>query len=187
MRLPMQITFRNIPHSDAVEARVREKVSKLEQLFEKIISCRVVIEAPHTHKHKGVIYQIKIDVSVPDGELVVSHNSNDKHQHEDIYVAIRDAFTAMRRQLQGYFRKQRGDVKHHDVPPHGQVVELIPYEDYGRIRSSDGREIYFHRNSVVNDSYEKLSVGSDVRFVESSGAEGPQASTVQLLGKHHLE
>lgn len=187
MRLPMQITFRNIPHSDAVEARVREKVTKLEQLFEKIISCRVVIEAPHTHKHKGVIYQVKIDVSVPDAELVVSHSSNDKHQHEDIYVAIRDAFNAMRRQLQGHFRRQRGEVKHHEMPPQGKVVELIPYEDYGRIQSTDGREIYFHRNAVVDGKYEKLTVGSDVRFVESNGDQGPQASTVQPLGKLHNE
>lgn len=186
MQLPLQITFRNIPQSDAVEARIREKVQKLEQMHENIISCRVVVETPHAHKHKGKLFQIRIDLAVPDGDIVVSHSSNDKHQHEDAYVAIRDAFNAARRQLDSRVARQRGEIKTHEVPPHGKIIELVPEEDYGRIRCADGREIYFHRNSVINESYEKLDIGNDVRYVEEVGELGPQASTVQVVGKHHI-
>ncbi len=187
MQLPLQITFRNIPPSEAIEARIREKLAKLEQVYDRITSCRVVLEAPHSHKHKGKIYAVHIDITVPEGEVVVSHTSGDKHQHEDAYVAIRDAFNAARRQLENYSRKQRGDVKYHMEAPHGTVIELVPEQEYGRIRSADGREIYFHKNSLVNEKYEKLTVGSDVRFVEASGDDGPQASTVHLMAKHANE
>jgi len=186
MQLPLQITFRNIPHSEAVETRIREKVAKLEQVYGRITSCKVVLEAPHSHKHKGKIYEVHIDITVPEGEVVVSHNSNDKHQHEDAYVAIRDAFNAARRQLASFNRKQRGEVKFHQEPPQGTIVELVPQEEYGRIRSADGREVYFHKNSIVNEKFENLTIGSDVRFVESQGDEGPQASTVQALGKQRM-
>ncbi len=186
MLLPLQITFRNIPHSEALETRIREKVAKLEQVYERITSCKIVLEAPHSHKHKGKIYAVHIDITVPEGEVVVSHTSNDKHQHEDAYVAVRDAFNAARRQLESFNRKQRGEVKFHEEAPHGTVIELVPEEEYGRIRATDGREIYFHKNSIVNEKFEKLAIGSDVRYVESSGDDGPQASTVQLLNKQQL-
>ena len=97
-----------------------------------------------------------------------------------------DAFREMQRQLQDYARKQRGKVKEHEVPLHGRVISLVPYEDYGKIETPDGREIYFHRNSVLDDAYDKLEVGNEVRFVEEMGEQGPQASTVQVVGKHHI-
>jgi cold shock CspA family protein len=73
------------------------------------------------------------------------------------------------------------------VPLHGKVVRLFPYEGYGFVAASDGREIYFHKNSVVRQGFDKLAEGSEVRLVvaEKESAEGPQASTVELVGKHH--
>ena len=186
MKQPLQVNFRDIPPSEAVEARVREKAAKLDEFYDQIIACKVMIESPHTHQHKGVLYHVRIDLTVPNGELVINRAPKDHHAHEDIYVAVRDAFNAARRKLQDFSRKQRGDVKHHETPPHGIVSELVPYQDYGRINSSDGRDIYFHRNSLVDGDFDGLVEGDKVRFVEVAGEEGPQASTVHLVGKHNI-
>lgn len=135
--LPLQITFRNMPQSDAVEAHIREKASKLEVFSERIVSCRVTIEAPHRHHHKGKAYEVRIEIAVPGDEIVVNHalsrlkalklsekggtdndfvESHDVHRHgahEDVYVAIRDAFNAAGRKLQDYVRRSSGAVKAH--------------------------------------------------------------------------
>jgi ribosomal subunit interface protein len=113
MKIPLQITFRGIPHSDAVEAKIREKAGKLDKFYSHIMSCRVAVEAEH-HHHQGNQYHIRIDITTPSKELVVSREHHDKQAHEDIYVAIRDAFNAATRQLEDYSRVQRGDVKTHD-------------------------------------------------------------------------
>jgi ribosomal subunit interface protein len=186
MQQPLQITFRDIPQSDAVEAAIREKAEKLDQFFDKIMTCRVMVEAPHGHKHKGHLYHVRVDLTVPGTELIASRSPADHQAHEDIYVAIRDAFDAAKRQLQEYKRKLKGNVKTHEAPAHGQVIELEPDQDYGRIQTPDGRDIYFHRNSLVRGDYAELEVGSEVRFVEETGDEGPQASTVHVVGKHHI-
>ena len=186
MKQPLQINFRDIPPSDAVEAKVREKAAKLDEFYNQIMACSVMIEAPHSHQHKGNLYHVRIDITVPNGEIVVNRDPKDNHAHEDVYVAIRDAFNAARRKLQDYSRIKRGDVKHHELPPHGTISELVPYEDYGRIQTGDGREIYFHRNSLVEGNFDSLEIGTKVRFVEVAGENGPQASTVHLIGKHNI-
>lgn len=187
MQQALQITFRDMPHSETVEADIRERAEKLDQFYDSIMSCRVMVEAPHGHHHQGNLYHIRIDLTVPGKELVVNRAPSKHHAHEDIYVSIRDAFDAMRRQLQDFKRQQEGHVKQHDIPAHGQVAELSPDEDYGRITASDGRTIYFHRNSLVQGDYDELEVGSEVRFVEETGEMGPQASSVYLEGKHHVQ
>jgi ribosomal subunit interface protein len=187
MKIPLQITFRDMEASDAVEANIREKAAKLDQFYDQIMSCRVMVEAPHGHHHQGRLYQVRIDMTVPEGELLVTHEHHHKdHAHEDVYVAIRDAFDAMKRQLEDYARKRRGKVKTHETPAHGRVSSLSPEEDYGRIKTPDERLVYFHRNSVLDDAFDKLKIGCEVRFVEEMGERGPQASTVTLVGKHHV-
>jgi cold shock CspA family protein len=133
-----------------------------------------------------MLYHVRVDITVPGAELVASRSRDKNHAHEDVYVAIRDAFDAAKRQLQEYKRKIKGKVKTHETPAHGQVTKLEPDQDYGRIQTSDGRDIYFHRNSLVRGDYGDLEVGSEVRFEEESGEEGPQASTVHIIGKHHI-
>lgn len=107
----VQITFRGIPSSAAIEAKVRERAAKLERLYPRITSCRVAIETPHAHHHKGKLFHVRIDLTVPQHELVVSRDPAMNHAHEDVYVAIRDAFEAAERQLEDFARKQRGEVK----------------------------------------------------------------------------
>ena len=108
MQTDLQITVRDMEHSPALERRIREKVKKLEQVYPRIMGCRVVLESPHRHKHQGKQFIVRLDVTVPGKEIVVNHD-----HHEDAYVALRDAFNAARRQLEEYGRIQRGDVKNH--------------------------------------------------------------------------
>ena len=185
MQQPLEITFRDIPRSEALEANIREKADKLDQFYEKIMACHVIVERPHGHHHQGQLYHVRIDLTVPGGELVIKRDPKEHHAHEDPYVAVRDAFKAARRKLQDFARKQRGDIKSHEMPPHGIVSEIVPMMDCGRILSSDGREIYFHRNSVVDGYFDLLEEGDRVWYTEEAGEEGPQASTVHIVGKHH--
>lgn len=123
MQVPLEITFRGIPHSDAVATKIREKAAKLEQFYDHIISCRVAVEAEHHHQHQGNLYKIRIDLSVPQKQIVVSRDHHDKQAHEDCYVALRDAFEAAKRQLEEYARMQRGGSKlhNHRVPTEESV------------------------------------------------------------------
>ena len=114
MQIPLQITYRDMEPSDAVSANIKEKAKKIEKFAENITSARVTIEEPHKHHHKGRLYAVKLDITVPGEEIVVSRNPDKDHAHEDIYVAIRDAFNAARRQLEDYVRRRRGQVKHHE-------------------------------------------------------------------------
>ncbi len=109
MQTQLQITFRDMPHSDALDAHIREKATKLEAVFSHIMACHVTVEQPHRHKQQGKPFCVHIDLRVPGAELVVNH-----HQHEDAYVALRDAFSAAKRQLEDHAHRVRGDVKHHD-------------------------------------------------------------------------
>lgn len=186
MQLPLEIRFRNMDPSDAVETRARELAEKLDRYYDRIISCRVIFEASHRHQYKGYIYNVKIDITVPGNEIVISREAEQDHSHEDVYVALRDAFKAAYRKLESFAQKQRGHVKAHEEAPHGRVSFLSQEEGYGRITDGTGREIYFHRNSLINGDFEKLNEGDEVRFAEGQGEKGPQASTVKLIGKHHL-
>lgn len=108
MKIPLQVTFRDMPPSEAVEIRIRTKADKLGQFYDRIVNCRVVIEMPQRHKHQGKLHSVRIELSVPGAELVANHA-----QDEDVYVALRDAFAAITRQLEDYVRRQRGEIKTH--------------------------------------------------------------------------
>ncbi|GAB6053395.1 hypothetical protein JCM17960_22150 [Magnetospira thiophila] len=113
MQIPLQITFRGLQHSDAVEEKIREKVAKLEHYHEGITSCRVLVESPHKHHAQGRLFHVRLDISVPGKEIVVKLEANDKREHEDIFIALRDAFEAARRQIKEYTQRHRHQVKSH--------------------------------------------------------------------------
>ncbi len=186
MDIPLQVSFRNMDPSPAVEARVREKAQKLARFSGRIIGCRVTIEAPHRRHHKGRLYTLRIDISVPGRDITIRRAGPRDHAHEDVYVAIRDAFDAAVRRLEDHVRELRGEVKTHEPPPHGRIASLFP--DHGFIRTADGLEVYFHRNSVARGAFDRLEVGDEVRLVVAEGEsdKGPQASTVTPLGKRHI-
>jgi cold shock CspA family protein len=178
-----QITFRNMSSSPAVEADVRRRIAWLERFHPAIVGCHVAIEAPRRRHRQGGLFRIRIEVAVPGGEVVVSRAPDEDHAHADVYVAIRDAFRAARRELMDRARRIRGDVKGHLPLPTGQIARLFdePRGRYGFLRTDDGREIYFHEHAVLDD-WEDLRIGHRVRFVEESGDRGPQASTVEVVG-----
>jgi cold shock CspA family protein/ribosome-associated translation inhibitor RaiA len=188
MQLPLQITFRHMDPSPALEARIRERAKALDQFFDRIIACRVVVECQNHRHRQGNLFEVRIDLTVPGREIVVGRDRGLNHAHEDAHVAVRDAFDAARRVLEDHARLGRGEGKSHAVPDHGRIARLLPDRDCGFIATAAGDEIYFHRNSVVGEAFDKLTIGDEVRFVAQEGesANGPQASTVVPLGKHHL-
>ena len=177
MPFPLQIKARNFRLSEPLENEIREKAVKLESYFHRIVRGRVVIEAPLQHHRNGGPYQVRLTLTVPGSELVVSH-----HSDKDPYLASRDAFDAMGRWLEEYARQRRGVVKNHEAPLfEGRVTKLFQTEGYGFLQTPDGREIYFHGNSVLDPGFGHLTIGTAVRFAEEQGAEGPQASTVHVV------
>jgi cold shock CspA family protein len=197
MILPVQITFRNMEPSAAAEEWIREEAQRLDEFYNRIMGCRVAVELPSRHHKWGSLYHVRIDLTVPGAELVVKRQPSlhtplqqthegrwTKHlevkvPHRELRQAIDDAFKAMGRRLQDFARRQRGDVKTHEPAPRARVIKLLPAEGYGFLETPGGREIYFHRNSVLNEGFDHLKIGTVVRFVEEEGEKGPQASTVQ--------
>lgn len=187
MQVPLQIVFEHIDHSDALEAAVRQEAHRLERFYDRITSARVVIARPRHRHHKGDTYCVRIHVAVPGGKHIdISRDPAASGRHEDAHVTIRDAFDAAGRQLQDQIRKLQGEVKSHSIPPHGTIASLVPERDHGFIAASDGREIYFHRNSVTGTQFDNLTIGQEVRFAESVGDKGPLATFVTPVGKHHI-
>lgn len=183
MQSPLQITFRNMKTSEAIEADIQGRVDKLEEINNQIISCKVVLEAPPKKQQQGGLFKVNIDLTCPEGKVVVNKEPSGKNRaHEDCYVALRDAFKAAARQLERHAERRRGEVKSHEETPMGEVCYLSPMEDYGTIRTLDNREIYFHRNSVGNADFDSLTIGTRVSFHESEGDQGPQASIVKVRG-----
>jgi ribosomal subunit interface protein len=115
---PLQITVRHMAQSDALTARIREDADKLSEFYPRIVNCHVVVEQRDLHKHQGGAFNVRILLRVPGHEIVVTYDHD-----EDVYVALRDAFAAVTRQLEDYARQQRGDVKTHQVPAGAEVVQ----------------------------------------------------------------
>ena len=187
MEIPLRITFKGLDPSPALEARIREKVAKLERFHDHIIGCHVTIEGPAKHNYHGRTYDVRIDLTVPTGELVVSRDPGIDASHGVPYVALRDAFAAAARRLEDHARRVRGDVKSHQPPTAGRVIRIDPALRFGFLETPDALQVYFHENAVAEGSFDELRLGHEVRFVlaEGEGLQGPQASTVTPVRKHH--
>jgi cold shock CspA family protein/ribosome-associated translation inhibitor RaiA len=183
MQHPLKITSRDFPLSEAAEAEIRQKCAALESYYERLSGCEVTVGAPALkHHHKGGPFLVAIRMTVPGKELNVDHQ-----EEEDLSQAIREAFDAARRRLEDYAREQRGSVKTHETMV-GHITRLEHEAGYGFLETSDGREIYFHCNSVLDRAFDRLEPGAEVRFAEEQGEQGPQASTVILTKlPHHQE
>ncbi len=174
----LQITARNIELKDWIRDEINKKAEKLNEFYSGIIRCRVVVEAPHRHQREGVLYNVRIDMSVPGKELVIEREPN-----KDFSAALRDAFDAAYRQLEDFARRNRGEIKRHEELPRARISRVFPDEGYGFLVTPDGREIYFHENSLINRDIRRLEIGAEVRFAEQVGTEGPQASSVMVIEK----
>ena len=186
MEPPVQIAFRNVPHSEALEEVIRERASHLATHFDRVVHCHVVLDVPHRHHQHGNAQQVRLDLKVPGGEIVVSREAGPHADCPDLYAAVRDAFDAAERQVEEHVRKRlRHDVKTHEPPAHARVRQVFAEEGYGFLTTADGRDIYFHRNALRDGTFDRLQIGAEVTFVEEDGDKGPQASTVRPVGRHN--
>jgi cold shock CspA family protein len=186
MQIPLQISFENSEPSEAIRAVIGQEVERLEKYQHRITGCRVAVVAPSTKHRHGAVYRINILVTIPPHEnIVVSHQPSDDQSHVHVEVAIKSAFSAARRQIEALAQRASGKVKLHEIEAHGRVSKISAAGDHG-FATPDGGEIYFHRNSVIDNVFDRLSIGLEVRFAEELGEKGAQASTVHLIGKHHL-
>jgi cold shock CspA family protein len=187
MQTPIEIDFQGMDARPDIQTAIAKHVADLEQRSGRVTACRVVLKAPGGHHCTGGLYEVNIRLALPDGrEVNVDRTAPADERHSDLDFAINDAFKRARRQLQDQVRELQGQVKHHEGSPIGTVERLDPSGEFGFIETSDGGEIYFHRNSVLDDAFSSLAVGTRVTFVEEMGEKGPQASTVKLMGKHSL-
>ena len=199
MQLPIEVRFRNVDSLPAVEDWIREEVQKLERFFGGILGCHVMVERPHQRHERGNPFHIRVELTVPGDEIVVKHQpsvcrtsrqagqpettkqSEVEARHKDLRVALTDAFKAVGRRLQDYVHLRRRQIKTHEPLPEGRVLRLSPDGDYGFLETADGREIYFHRQSLLGGKFDRLKIGALVAFAEEPGEKGPQASTVRRI------
>lgn len=187
MDVPPEIDFRDAVSVPAVRDEVARHIEDFERRFGRITACRIVVKGPGQRHHTGGLYEISIHLALPNSKDVsVGHTAQNDERYADIHFALNNAFKRARRQLQDRVRRLQREVKHHEPAPAGRVARLDPSGEFGFIEATDGREIYFHKNSVLNDAFHRLKPGTAVAFAEEEGEKGPQASTVRLLGKHLL-
>ncbi len=187
METPVQIDLQGMKSNERVRSVIAAHIAALEERFGRVTACRVRLKAPSERHRAGGLFEVNIHLALPNGrEVSVGRTPKADERHSDLSFAINDAFHRARRRLQDNVRRMQGQIKAHDAAPLGTVSQLEPVDGFGMLTSADGREIYFHRNSVLNDGYSKLKVGTRVMFAEEIGNKGPQASTVKLLGKHGM-
>jgi len=184
MQIATKVTFKDMQVSDALEAAALRHAAELERFHPRMTRCEVTIASPHRHHRQGQLFSVRVDLTVPGREIVVNREHPVSHAHEDPYVALRDAFRAARRQLEDQVRRQRLQVKLHTPPETGRIARLLPDQGYGFIETSDGREIYMHRNSLIQGDFEHLAVGDEVHYVEESCDKGANATLVRPVHPH---
>ena len=187
METPVEIEFQEMAASPETRAVIAGHLEKLEQRYGRITSCRIVIKGPGDRHHTGGQYDINIRLALPDGrEVDIGRTPKADERHADLSFAINDAFKRARRRLQDNARRMEGMVKSHEGQSIGTIERFDPAGNFGFLRSTDGDEIYFHRNSVLDGKFSELAVGARVMFADEIGEKGLQATTVKLLGKHSL-
>ena len=184
MQTEPQIDFQGLEPSAERRGKILKQIEKLEDRFGRATACRVVVKGPGAHHQTGGLYEINLHLVLPDKrEVAIERTAHLDERFQDLDFALNDAFKRARRRLQDQVRRMRGKVKHHEAAPTAVVKKLIADEGYGFLESADGREIYFHRNSVEAPGFDALKPGAPVRYKEEEGRDGPQASRVTLLGR----
>jgi cold shock CspA family protein/ribosome-associated translation inhibitor RaiA len=183
MLLPLQIDYRDVEKIPEIDELIHKKAQQLERICDHINSCRVIVEKveKHTRTHQG--YHVRLDIRVPPGhEIAVSRDGGRSAPYQELDAEVRWAFEIAEKQLQEIVEKQRGDVKKHHYQEVQGVIRWLNIQDScGFIRTIDGREVYFHRNSVLHNRFESLKPGMGVRFTEEMGDKGPQATSVKII------
>jgi ribosome-associated translation inhibitor RaiA/cold shock CspA family protein len=179
----VQISFRGMETSPSVEAQVRRRAEELQRLSDRVTACRVTLAAAHRRHRQGTIYHVRVELAVPGGKIVVNREPGEDHAHEDMHVAVRDAFDAARRRLLDHIRRLDGQTKQHESPSIGRIARVFAERDYAFLETAGGEEVYLSRNAVSGGGFDRLKVGDRVRYVVDGedGDNGPQASAVVPL------
>jgi ribosomal subunit interface protein len=179
-----EIIFHDVDRSEWVENYIGERLQKLERFAQGITRCHVTLAQEQGKHKKGNRYSVMVEVRLPpQHDLAIKKQKEIRDMPTQLPALINLAFGAIERQLKKTAALRRGEEKMHDGQPHGLVEKLFD-EGYGFIRATDdNRQVYFHRNSVLHGDFERLSVGTEVRFSLEDGDNGPQASSVQVVGK----
>jgi cold shock CspA family protein len=186
MQTPFEIDFQGMKPDERLRSEITAHLADLERRCGRITAGRIVVKAPGSH-HRVGLYEVNLRLVLPQGrEVNVAHGASDDERLAKVDFAIGEAFKRARRRLQDHVQRMQGEVKEHGEQPIGEVVRLDPEGGFGFLRTADDREIYFHRNSVLDGGFSRLAVGVRVAFAEEAGDKGPQASTVRPLGKHGL-
>lgn len=186
--VPTEISYRDVQKTDEIETLINEKVDKLEQICYNLSSCRIAIEKPQEHLRSGNPYRVRIEMNVPPGhKLVAKQESGEGEMHDNVVTVLQDVFDSAQRQLKKLVEQQHGEMKKHPRQEVQAIVKkLFQDRGYGFLETADGREFYFHKNSVLHNDFNRLEIGTGVRFVEQEGEKGPQASSVQIVDKPSL-
>ncbi len=189
MQVPPEIAFRGLEPTDSLKALILEGIEKLEKIYPNLISCRTVVTDDTPGRHSGHAYRVRLEVGIPKHTVIVDKRDPESVEHKDVTQAIREAFSVARKRLLEMKERQSGEVKTHDLPPHGRITRLLMDDTgvrYGFLESREGRQVYFHEKALVDLDYDDLEVGDEVRYAEAEGDEGPQASTVARLDPHRI-
>lgn len=186
MQTPVEIDFDRCEDSGRFRNRIEDRIDMLESRFGRITACRVTMRGPSGHHRTGGPYEVNIHLELPGGRQVDVDRAPDRDErYGDPIFAINDAFKRAKRVLEDSVRQHiLGEVKQHEEQPTAVVRTIKRDDGYGFLQTGDGRDIYFHRNAVLNGGFARLEPGDRVAFVEAMGEEGPQASTVRALGNH---
>lgn len=173
MKAPLEISARDVRINEETEELIRDKASKLKRIHDRIIGCRVKLDLPHRSQRSGLIYSVRIEITVPGDELIVKREPD-----KDLHAAIVNSFETAQRRLKEYSERQRGEVKTHYERPVARVLRIFAEHGYGFLVTPEGREVYFHENAVLDGKFIALNIGMEVTFVEQTGDKGSQASSV---------
>jgi cold shock CspA family protein/ribosome-associated translation inhibitor RaiA len=191
MQAPIEIAFQHFEPSEEIRAEVAKQAKRLERFSDRITSCHVAIAGPQTRHRQGELFKVDIRIAMPEHhDVIVTRTHRDTPERAHPLVAVREAFDAAARQIEDFAREARSQFKDRQVKGRlaesaGRVTKFLAGEDCGFIETAEGREIYFHRNAVLGGAFDRLTVGSEVRFVEEEGVKGAQSSAVRLVSKHH--
>jgi cold shock CspA family protein/ribosome-associated translation inhibitor RaiA len=185
METKVQIDAPGSPLPAHLREHILDQVAGLEKRFGRIIACRVTFDAPSRHHSTGGQYSVKVHLTLPDRrDINVDRKPDADERFADPAFAINDAFKRARRRIQDQVRRMQGAVKIHVPQPMGVVSRLERDRGFGFLTTAEGREVYFHHNSVLDEEFDRLQVGARVSFVEEEGEKGAQASTVRVVGRH---
>jgi ribosomal subunit interface protein len=182
MQVAPTISFRGMETSPALEAKILQRLTRLLQFHPRITACKVVVDVPHRHQTKGNIFKVTLDLTIPGHEIVVSRNSEHNHEHEDVYVVVRDTFDEAERQLEDIARKSSSHrSRQPGIAMQGHVDRLFPDDGFGFISTLDSQEIYFNFDRLPKKCAQNLSVGSKIGFVIGDSDTGPYAHSISPL------